>query len=1658
MADPRSTAVSSTAIPLAADAERVRVAADHWKRRLLDLTKRNRALNFRPLRVSTVAVVDEQPAEVYRQLVLRGQAMRFKAAPERERATPSAGEPREGTTPRSDAAATAPVPSETLAAVHVAHAHGADPPDVPPAQEFVPYDPATLDERHTDEWLQTALTPELLDLSLRRLDEQARLALEEQGVHTLFLALGMLDYVDAGDSDQVLRAPLVLVPVELVRKSARAGYQLRPNGDDPIINPALAEYLRRGFGVALPELPDPAGPTDAVNADDLQAFLRAASAAVAGRPRWAVRTDCVLAQFSFQKFAMYRDLEANAEALAAHRLVRQLVTRAGATGGHVVGLPDEVRRMALDAEYPPEQTAQVVDADASQLRAIVAAARGYDLVIEGPPGTGKSQTITNLIAQALAAGQRVLFVAEKMAALSVVHSRLVAAGLGEFCLELHSTKANKRAVMQALGAALDASLQGVAAPTTSTERLPIVRAALSDYVHAVHAPHGAIGASPYQGYGEAGRVLAAPRVAYPGPLDSVTRAQFDEALRDLGDLAAAATLIGVPDAHPWRDSARTFYTGDDLATVRELAQASASAAARVLVLAEAVQASLGLSPVRTFADVATAASVAEVLHRSPGAPPAVLASDAWNAPPPEASRLVAQGRAAVAHRDSLLSCLSPDALEQDHAADAAYVERKSQGVLSFLAVLDGRYRAIRRRWAQYRRPGYAPALAEQVDVMRQVDRFRAERDALAAAEPAARALFGALWRGDASEWDVLDRYMQWVVEFRAVCVRHGLSAGALEVASRPTPDVSAVESLREAARDAEDRLAQLRAAVVWPEDYLATAALTEIVARCTALADAVVRGPQWAAFAGARRTVADGIAAFLVSPAMTGALAMAELTAAFRRAFWLKWLAGVVAARPVLERFATLTHEQRVAEFQELDARVLLENRAALVGRLRERVQHELRAPEGAGALPALRREIAKQRAHAPLRRTLAQADAAVRAIKPCWMMSPLTVAQYLPAPAAGGPAPFDLVVFDEASQLPVEDAMGAVLRGAQLVVVGDPKQLPPTNFFAASIGQADVPRGEDGAPLYEDAESVLEEFMGAGMPMSRLKWHYRSAHESLITFSNVSFYDADLYTFPSVETGTDAAGLQFRFVEDGVYEGKGLNLVEARRVADEVVRFAKEQLDRRALDEPTQSLGVGTFNQRQQLAIQDELEARRRDDPSIEPFFDRGAAEPFFVKNLENIQGDERDVVLLSVTYARGPDGRLRYNFGPLNGENGWRRLNVLTTRARQRMVVFSSMRADAISAAATTARGAQLLREFLQYAEGGRMESTIASLAADTESAFERDVLRELTTRGLTVVPQVGVAGYRIDLGVIDDATPGRFLCGIECDGASYHSAETARDRDRLRQHVLEARGWTIHRVWSTDWFKDRAGQIERLMGLIAADRAHATEMRDAERQARERALAEAAAREAEDAERRRREAEAFAGEVAPYIRPTAAPYIVTPGEGRHAGTELLAAPVGQVLAAVRDIVQVEGPIHEADLAGRVASFWGQRVGARIQARVLEVARGAARDGLLRQQDTFFWRASDRGGLLARSRVGLRTAAERVAPEEYRAAVRAVLGGGHAFTRAQLTTEVRTLLGYARTGAALDEAIQGAIAALVTAGEVGEGSVGLRLRVRAPGPSGQG
>ncbi|MCA9069302.1 MAG: DUF559 domain-containing protein, partial [Planctomycetaceae bacterium] len=513
-------------------------------------------------------------------------------------------------------------------------------------------------------------------------------------------------------------------------------------------------------------------------------------------------------------------------------------------------------------------------------------------------------------------------------------------------------------------------------------------------------------------------------------------------------------------------------------------------------------------------------------------------------------------------------------------------------------------------------------------------------------------------------------------------------------------------------------------------------------------------------------------------------------------------LAQAWQERPELAGFHGETYEKLRERFADLD-----QQRIAL-SRLEVAKKHfeDLPATRAdSGQVSVVRREINKKRRHMPLRKLIKEAGQAIQKIKPVFMMSPLSVAQFLEP----GAVEFDLLVIDEASQVQPVDALGAIARSRQIVVVGDQKQLPPTNFFGRVSGDEVDGEDDEDALNAGDLESILGLCEAQGLPNRMLRWHYRSRHESLIAVSNRQFYEDRLFIVPSPLVSGGPMGLKLRYIVDGWYDrgGSRVNRNEAIAVAEAVIKHARTT--------PSLSLGVATFSAAQRDAIIDELELRRRDDPSLEEFFNAGGPEPFFVKSLENVQGDQRDVVYISIGYAKDKDGYFAQNFGPLNRKGGERRLNVLISRAAVACEVFTSLKADDIDLARTQSEGVRALKMYLNYAEHGRLDATQSH--GDADSLFEEQVAKALRNQGLEVDHQIGVGGFFIDLAIRDPERRGRYLLGIECDGAQYHSARWVRDRDRIRQQVLESRGWIIHRIWSTDWFQRPDEQLAKVLDSL-------------------------------------------------------------------------------------------------------------------------------------------------------------------------------------------------------------------------------------------------
>jgi transcription elongation GreA/GreB family factor len=567
----------------------------------------------------------------------------------------------------------------------------------------------------------------------------------------------------------------------------------------------------------------------------------------------------------------------------------------------------------------------------------------------------------------------------------------------------------------------------------------------------------------------------------------------------------------------------------------------------------------------------------------------------------------------------------------------------------------------------------------------------------------------------------------------------------------------------------------------------------------------------WSKYLSARlQAQEDGLADF-VSALESKRMPSAVLARSFELAAYQSIGRSIYQTFPELSRFNGSAHAKTRLNYQSLDAEII-----SLAGRdfanLIERRSHVPEGQRGTSVgdytdMHLLRREINKQRRHIPIRQLVKRAGRALQELKPCFMMGPLSVAQYLEL----GALKFDLIVMDEASQLRPEEAIGAIARGSQLVVVGDPKQLPPTSFFDRMLDVGDDEDEDDAPAAITGMESILDICQQLFTPVRSLRWHYRSHHESLIAFSNHHFYK-NLIIFPSPYAKNPGLGVKYRYVRRGLYKDRQ-NVPEAQCLVDAVLEHM--------IKRPHESLGVVTLNQTQRELIEELLDKKLKTFNEGAIFLERWEAEgwPFFVKNLENVQGDERDVIFISTTFGKAPGtNKVRQNFGPISRPDGWRRLNVLFTRSKRRIELFTSMVAEDLIVDEKTPLGTKALRDYLAFAKRGVLVTT-DECERGPDSDFEVSVANVVTALGYEVKPQLGVAGFFIDIAVRNPDRPGEFLAGIECDGATYHSGFSVRDRDRIRQEILESLGWKgrIYRIWSTDWFYNPRKESERLRSFL-------------------------------------------------------------------------------------------------------------------------------------------------------------------------------------------------------------------------------------------------
>ena len=1355
-----------------------------WKARLLDLTLRNKLLNFKPTK-TTLKFVAPELARL-EDVLAEGKDFKLRAVPALM----------EGADPR-------------MAQVH-ANRGGRSPLDDMALQ--------ALDNRE----LLAEVKAEELDARLLAIHTAARTGLEEGGANTLYLAIGLLRWTEDEKSERRNSAPILLVPVTLQRQSVRSGFRLTRHDDETIVNPTLLQFLKSSFELRIPGL-------DALPSDekgvDVERVLQAFRLAVAEIKHWEVREEAWLGLFSFTKYLMWKDLQDRTAQLKANRVVRHLIENPGQPFERE-GEAGEFDR--LDQSFQPQDILAPLLSDSSQLKALCAVDTGRDLVLEGPPGTGKSQTITNIIAHSLGKGKTVLFVSEKMAALSVVHRRLEAIGLGPFCLELHSSKSKKSEVLQQLGIALDVAGQRSTEDwSREAERLAQLRQELNGLVDALHRayPNG------LTVFDAIGTCIGAPRKeasAMPWS-DALThrRAELDQLREIARSMATLAGSIGGLDGHPLRLIGMTEWspTWSDtlLAAGQQLAMRVDALQARVAALEPVLGFALTGLSMEGFAHLD---ALADELLGAPKVPVSLARQAHDSGARARVHALVRHGTARAGHwarigagwTPTLAKLNGTELLAEWSAARAAW------WLSAWL-----KKRAATGKLAAFRTDGQRPTAAQVEAMLQPLGDLNEEDQVLRAMQAEAQSLLDEVYQGIGTDWGALALHETWAKRFADAVVH--LAAGdeqrTAALRSLLQPLVSENRAmLAPGGRVGQDLLAFRAAWREMREGLGQVEALARPVAPLTGEANAdgalarmlgVLAGWQsarprlqtWCLWRNARdRAIAGGLQG-LVADLEAGKVALQDIEAHFEFSYRNWWAKKAIDVDPILCNFASAEHERKIRDFRAADANFQKLTEKYLAATLAAKVP----SSAGVAAKPTsemgrLLRERQKQRAHIPVRQLVQAMPTLLPQLKPCLLMSPLSVSQYLDA----GFSQFDLVIFDEASQIPVWDAVGVIARGRQVVVVGDPKQLPPTNFFNKSSDTDETGAADD--ERVEDLESILDECLGAGMNKLSLKWHYRSRHESLITFSNHRYYEDSLITFPSPVTDDLAVKIQ-RVA--GVYDrgGSRTNRAEAEAIVEGIEAHYLDPKQREL------TLGVVTFNQTQQALIDTLLDARRHANPELDRAIAAQTREKLFVKNLENVQGDERDIIFFSITYGPDAAGKTTMNFGPLNGEGGHRRLNVAISRAREGVVIYSTLMPEQIDLARVRAAGVRDLKHYLEFAiRGARalVEQKVPT-GLDPDSPFEVAVIQVLRDAGWTVHPQVGCSGYRIDLAVVDPRAPGRYLVGIECDGRAYHSGATARDRDRLRQHVLEGLGWHIHRIWSTDWWMDPQGEVQKLTRLLQA-----------------------------------------------------------------------------------------------------------------------------------------------------------------------------------------------------------------------------------------------
>lgn len=1439
-----------------------------------------------------------------------------------------------------------------------------------------------------------------LGKALTHLYRSSRTSIEENGANTLYLALGLLKWYETPSSERPRYAPIVLLPVEIIRKSAAKGYVIRSREEETMMNITLLEMLRQNFGISVPGL-DPL-PTDesGVNVKLIYSIIRHCTK---NQRKWDVEEQAILGIFSFNKFIMWNDIHNNAPKLTQNKIVSSLIN--GKIEWDV--LTEEVDAAYMDRQLSPADIVLPIIADSSQLEAIYEAVHDKTFILHGPPGTGKSQTITNIIANALYKGKRVLFVAEKMAALSVVQNRLAAIGLAPFCLEIHSNKTKKSTVISQLKETTEIIRRTPPEEfRKEAERLLKLRTELNKYIEALHKEYP-FGLSLYDAIIHYQSTDVEPCFDIPSSyLDDLDKDRFSHWEDAIESLVSTANACGHPHLHPLTG----IYIREYSSAIKEEASQTL---ATFIGLLTAIQSKLpvfsalledtDIHPTRKDFDIITA--IIRKILDIPELTPELLTTPLLNETLEEYRKVTEHGRKRDEIKAEIENGFTKEVLKINAGPMLAEWNRVS--AQWFLPRYFGQ-RKIKKAIRPYALQPVEPETVQPL--LHQVIRYQEELDFTDRYTAKLPSLFGRFGRDE--EWDIIDQIIHEVSSLHSLLLSYSKDVAKT---SRIKQNLAlqlteGIRTFRDIHSHSLNELHQLADTLTATEQRLSTTLGITVETLYTNSADWIGIALQqagtwkenldklkdWYQWIQSYNKLNELGIGFIAEEYKEKNIPTDLLTGSFRKSFYQAVIHYIIAKEPTLELFNGKIFNDIITKYKQVSANFEDITKKELFAKLASNIPSFTHEAIQSSEVGILQKNIRNNARGISIRKLFDQIPTLLSRMCPCMLMSPISVAQYIDTDADK----FDLIVFDEASQMPTYEAVGAIARGKNVVIVGDPKQMPPTSFF--SVNTID----EDNIEM-EDLESILDDCLALSIPSKYLLWHYRSKHESLIAFSNSEYYDNKLMTFPS----PDNIESKVRMVAvDGYYDkGKSRqNQAEAQAVVDEIARRLRSEELRK------KSVGVVTFSVVQQALIEDLLSDLFIFHPELETFA-LECEEPLFIKNLENVQGDERDVILFSVGYGPDAEGRVSMNFGPLNRAGGERRLNVAVSRARYEMIIFSTLRSDMIDLNRTSSIGVAGLKRFLEYAEKGtkRILNTSTSIQpSEEETSIEKIIADKLRSLGYTVHTDIGCSGYKIDIGIVDTQNPSNYQLGIICDGKNYRRTKTVRDREIVQNNVLKALGWNICRIWTMDWWEKPDEVIASIQTAIVQGMKAAKPVAVQEKQ--------------EKGEERVQEKpmqlkSAYTSPSPIFVQN----YNSTKVSSYHyASDDIFAAENKPILIAqIRKIVENEAPISKALLGKKILSEWGiSRLGPRIDAYLetifdtLHLYR-IEHDGLV-----FCWKDEAQYRSYTEYRPDSDRDAADLPPEETANAIRQILTDSISLPLPDLTKACAQIFGFVRMGSNIE------------------------------------